>query len=253
MSYTKSACTTVKSARIRWMLLAFMAGTINSGGFLACGRWVTHVTGFATFFGIDLVTGEYKLALSMLIVPMFFLLGSFVSGYLIDVRQAAKKEPRYDIVMSMISAALIFCAIGGSYGLFGIFAETNSIESDISLLILLCFASGLQNALITTSSGAVIRTTHLTGMTTDLGIGLAKNIARRRDPNAIKSQNELVNNRIRSGIIVSFILGSAVGAYTFISFEYWGFLLPGAIALYATRLVFRHKKMKSMEPISEAV
>jgi uncharacterized membrane protein YoaK (UPF0700 family) len=66
-----------------------MAGTINSGGFLACGRWVTHVTGFATFFGIDLVTGEYKLALSMLIVPMFFLLGSFVSGYLIDVRLAA--------------------------------------------------------------------------------------------------------------------------------------------------------------------
>ena len=89
MSHENSSFFSQESARRRWLLLAFMAGTINSGGFLACGRWVTHVTGFATFFGIDLVTGEYKLALSMLIVPMFFLLGSFVSGYLIDVRLAA--------------------------------------------------------------------------------------------------------------------------------------------------------------------
>jgi uncharacterized membrane protein YoaK (UPF0700 family) len=241
LSYTKSEFTSLKSARRRWMLLAFMSGTINSGGFLACGRWVTHVTGFATFFGIDLVTAQYKLALSMLIVPLFFLLGSFFSGYLIDVRQAAKKEPRYDVVMVTITGILIFCAVGGGYGLFGIFRDTINVETDISMLILLCFASGLQNALITTSSGAVIRTTHLTGLTTDLGIGLAKNLAKRLTPTLTLNQNDLVNNRIRSGIILSFILGSAVGAYTFIEFEYWGFLFPAAISLYATSLVFKHK------------
>jgi uncharacterized membrane protein YoaK (UPF0700 family) len=222
-----------------------MAGTINSGGFLACGRWVTHVTGFATFFGIDLVTGEYKLALSMLIVPMFFLLGSFVSGYLIDVRLAAHREPRYDVVMSTISIALIFFAFGGSYGFFGIFKDSLLIETDIGLLVILCFASGLQNALITTSSGAVIRTTHLTGLTTDLGIGLAKGFAKRRDSKGSKSRKDLVNNKIRAGIIISFIIGSSVGAFTFISYEYWGFLLPAVISVYMTWLVFKQKKMKT--------
>ncbi len=245
MSQNKSSFVSPESARRRWMLLAFMAGTINSGGFLACGRWVTHVTGFATFIGIDLVTGEYKLALSILIVPMFFLLGSFVSGYLIDARLAAHKEPRYDIVMSTISIALIFCALGGGYGFFGIFKDKLLLESDISLLIILCFASGLQNALITTSSGAVIRTTHLTGLTTDLGIGLAKDLAKRLDSKASTNRRELVNNKIRAGIIVSFILGSSVGAFTFLTYEYWGFLLPAAISVYVTGLVFKHKKLKT--------
>jgi uncharacterized membrane protein YoaK (UPF0700 family) len=110
----------------------------------------------------------------------------------------------------------------------------------------LCFTSGLQNALITTSSGAVIRTTHLTGLTTDLGIGLAKNLAKRLDSKGSVNQNDLVNNKIRAGIILCFILGSSVGAFAFLSYEYWGFLLPAAISVYATWLVLKTKKLRTL-------
>ncbi len=42
-----------------WFLLSFNAGCINAGGFLATGRFVSHVTGFATFFGVDLANREH--------------------------------------------------------------------------------------------------------------------------------------------------------------------------------------------------
>lgn len=243
MSYTKSSVTTVQSARRRWVLLAFMSGTINAGGFLACGRYVTHVTGFATQFGIDMANREVDLALGMLLVPLFFLFGSFISGYLIDVQLEQKKEPRFDLVMLLMTVSLLICTICGNFGFFGEFRNSTYVKSDLVLLILLCFASGLQNALISTSSGAVIRTTHLTGLTTDLAIGIAKNMGAKK---LHQTRDELVNNQIRIGIIVAFIIGSTVGSVIFMRFEYWGFLLPAAISLYATRLVFRHKKQKKL-------
>jgi uncharacterized membrane protein YoaK (UPF0700 family) len=224
------------------MMLAFMSGTINAGGFLACGRFVTHVTGFAAFLGIDVANGEYALALGMLVVPLIFLLGSFVSGGLIDVRIREGREPRYDLVMLMVTTALVLSAVGGNLGWFGVFqGEGGAVQADIGLIILLCFASGLQNALISTSSGAVIRTTHLTGLTTDLGIGLAKALSA---PDAAATPHELVNNKIRAGIIGSFVLGSAAGTFAFLRLEYWAFLIPALISLYATQLVFRYKKKR---------
>lgn len=221
------------------MLLAFMSGTINAGGFLACGRFVTHVTGFAAFFGIDVANGQYTLALGMLVVPAVFLAGSFVSGWLIDVRLRQRKDPRYDLVMIMVTLLLLAATIAGNIGLFGRFHTGGvAVETDIGLLMLLSFASGLQNAMISTSSGAVIRTTHLTGLTTDLGIGLAKAISDRR---SIQRTKELVDNRVRVGLIMSFVAGSITGTVAFLKFNYSGFLLPTIISLYMTHLVLNHK------------
>jgi len=58
-----------------WFLLAFNGGMINAGGFLATGRFVSHVTGFATLFGIHLVNAKPDVALGALTVPLFFSLG----------------------------------------------------------------------------------------------------------------------------------------------------------------------------------
>lgn len=59
-----------------WMLMAFQAGVLNIGGFMACHRFVSHVTGFATFFGYELNQADSSHALGMLIVPLFFFIGS---------------------------------------------------------------------------------------------------------------------------------------------------------------------------------
>src|SRR4051812_35147259 len=84
---------------LHWFLLSFNAGCINAGGFMATGRFVSHVTGFATLFGVDLVNQQLEGAMGILSVPIFFLLGAFLAGLLIDRPILRKKKPHFDYVM----------------------------------------------------------------------------------------------------------------------------------------------------------
>src|SRR5438874_1149123 len=79
--FDQSASNTVV---LHWFMLSFNGGFINAGGFLATGRFVSHVTGFATLFGVGLTKNEANAALGILSVPIFFLLGAFIAGLLID-------------------------------------------------------------------------------------------------------------------------------------------------------------------------
>lgn len=56
---------------LHWSLLSFNGGCINAGGFLATGRFVSHVTGFATLFGVDMANSQIDAALGILSVPIF--------------------------------------------------------------------------------------------------------------------------------------------------------------------------------------
>jgi uncharacterized membrane protein YoaK (UPF0700 family) len=85
-----------------WMLMAFQAGVLNIGGFMACHRFVSHVTGFATFFGYEINQKDSSHAIGMLIVPLFFLLGAMVSAQLVDIRLKLHKKPKYYISFGLI-------------------------------------------------------------------------------------------------------------------------------------------------------
>ena len=61
--------------------------------------------------------------------------------------------------------SLVASACLGYFHFFGEFGEEVRLKRDYFFLALLCAASGLQNAAITTASGATVRTTHLTGLT----------------------------------------------------------------------------------------
>lgn len=219
------------SVVLHWFLLSLNGGFINAGGFLATGRFVSHVTGFATLFGVDLANQKVDVAIGILSVPLFFLLGAFVAGLLIDRPIHKNQRPHFDWVMTISAFALILAATGGESSKFGPFGETIGLQKSYLLLILLCLASGLQNAAITSSSGRSIRTTHLTGLTTDLGLGLSRLISFDFKDHAKK--NEIRANFLRVGSILSFIIGSALGAWIFMSIGFKGFLLPAAVALYA--------------------
>ena len=96
----------------QWLLLSFNGGYINAGGFLATGKFVSHVTGFATLFGVEVVNHAFRDALGLLSVPVFFLLGSFIAGLLIDRPLQLGRQPRFDYVMGF-SALCLFAATGG--------------------------------------------------------------------------------------------------------------------------------------------
>lgn len=225
---------------INWSLLAFLSGSVNAGGFLACHRFVTHVTGFATHFGIDILEQKYLDALGMVTVPVFFVVGAMGSAILVERRIELGRAPRYDLVMLLVALCMVVTALGGYFDWFGQFGDVARFQSDFFFLVLLCSASGLQNAAITSASKGSIRSTHLTGIATDLGIGLVKLF--HTDPaNRTVFRRRIRAQAIRVASVAAFILGSVAGAWLFVSVQYLGFLVPAGIALHVAGVAWRER------------
>ena len=213
---------------LNWFVLAFIAGSVNVGGFLACHRFVSHVTGFATQFGADFAYARWEQAFGMLTAPGFFLAGAMLAAWLIERRLHHDLRPRYGVAMSIVAGCFYLAAFGGWRGWFGRFGAPLNIRSDYFLLALLCTASGIQNAVVTSVSGAIVRTTHLTGITTDLGIGLVRILFPAADEGKLKRERQFT--KLRLGTITAFILGATAGAILHERYGYLAFLLPAFLA-----------------------
>ncbi len=209
--------------------MAFQAGSINAGALLSCHKFVTHTTGLATTFGTELAQGNVINALSFLSIPMFFLLGAMSSGFFVDSRIQKNRIPNYPAVMG--ASCFLLCAVflGGIAGQFGIFGGELDLTRHYLLLIMLAFTCGLQNGTVTSACGAVIRITHMTGLTTDLGIGLTRVLTHSHHLNS--RQNEVRANLIRLGIFASFSGGALVSTFLFLRHGYWGFLIPSLLGV----------------------
>jgi len=157
-----------------WSVLGFQAGFINAFGFLACGRYVSHVTGFGTQFGLALGDQRLSFALEMLGFPLFFIFGSFMSGAITIARIERGLKPHFEKVMFILPIIILMLIFLGQYGLFGTFGEQLILFHDFILLYFLSFLCGMQNGCFATLTRGQIRTTHLTGISTDIGSDLAR-------------------------------------------------------------------------------
>ena len=215
-----------------WFLLAFLGGNINAGGFLAAGRFVSHVTGFATLTGVSFEKGNFLEAVGLMSIPGYFLAGVMVSGYCTEKRRAVDIHgQKYAPVMWVVAILLALVTVGGAANFFGGFGVAANLGPDYFLLALLCWACGLQNAAITSASGSTVRTTHLTGLTTDLGLGIIRAEVHYASQEGRAADRKA--NLLRISTIISFFLGSLLGAFSYTRFHYLGFLLPMNLAIYA--------------------
>ena len=227
-----------------WFLLAFQGGALNTGGILAVHRFVSHVTGFATLAGVEGAQFHWMNMLGMLMGPGFFLIGVMVSAWLVERRRILGMRPRYSLIFSLIILNLVVVAVCGSLGFFGVFGEAFSYGRDYILLFLLAFTCGLQNAVISSASGgAVIRTTHLTGPTTDFGIGLVRLWTNRKHLHEHDEKHELFKNWCRIGVFASFVLGSLISAFIYMKVHFYGFYLPVFISLFVAIRLRAIKKL----------
>ena len=224
-----------KKNRFTWAFLAFQAGLVNIGGFFALNVYVSHTTGFSSLFSLSVLKGEFSKAFYFLSVPLFFILGAFFSATFTEIRRLKKHSPIYTHVMVLLSIIYLFVAVSGDLNFFGEFGKHVDSFGDFILLSLLSFSCGSQNGLFTTYSNSVIRTTHLTGLMTDLGIGLAKAII-------VKDRKEKGVNSLRILLILSFFSGAFFGALLFPRYDFIAFLVPSilsliiALRLYITRV-----------------
>ena len=148
--------------------LATVAGYVNSSGFVLIGSFTSHVTGNVGRFANDLALGNGPAALSAAMVASSFFAGAFLSSMAIESHPLGVPTRTYAgllLVEAGILAAFLL--------LFGTLAPVDA-GGHVVLAMLLCLAMGLQNSLVTRLSGAVVRTTHLTGAVTDLGIEAAR-------------------------------------------------------------------------------
>jgi len=231
---------------IIWLTMAFQAGAINTGGFLSCRRFVSHMSGYGTLIGTEVAKSNFSQMLLFISIPTFFILGTMISASLVDRRIQLRRRPMYPQVMFSIFILTSVVLVAGLQGFFGGFgAEITPHE--YLLLGALCIACGLQNATVTSVFGAVIRTTHLTGLTTDLGIGLVRVVTRCHSKHA----NEVRANWMRIGIISSFTLGSAFSSYFYLARGYWGFAIPASIAagLFIWSLIRFFSQPRKQRPV----
>ncbi|PNS07968.1 hypothetical protein Lysil_2144 [Lysobacter silvestris] len=188
--------------------LACIAGMVNVVGFLGFEHQaITHLTGTTSLLGAAIAHGDTRATLRLGGMALAFLAGAALSGMIIQ-DSTLRIGRRYGIVL-VLESLLLFLAIP----LFG----HDSIEGPL----LAAIACGLQNAMATTFSGAVIRTTHLSGMFTDLGIGIG---------HALRGLPLPKRRLMLSALIIgSFLGGGIIGGWLFVRFAYDALLLPAAL------------------------
>lgn len=228
------------TAATHWFLLSALAGTINAGSYMACQTFVTHITGFATMTGVAIAEGNISGALAALTVPLFFLAGVMIAAWLTTRRVQIGSTPRYAQTMLLVTACLVAAPMISLMESQGRFGDRFTVNHDYLLVAMLCMASGMLNGAITASSGGTIRATHLTGLVTDLGIGMIDSITRGGDESRIQKTRR--RNRFRLGTLAAFMCGSVAGALLFVRVGYRGFFAPAAVAFYAAIVGYRGQK-----------
>lgn len=215
-----------------WVLLTMAAGAVNAGAFLACRRFVTHVTGTVSLLGMD--SGAWGLMLDYAVVLACFIAGAMASVLAIDGRYHRGLAPLYALPLVIVAGLLSLVSLLGAQGLFGRFGGSVESLPDFAMLSLLSFAMGLQNAAVASSTGAVVRTTHLTGPATDLGVFLATCFFTAGEQRRLAFQRAM----LRLLKIGGFALGAALMVPAARHLGYTAFLVPASLVLGATALSF---------------
>lgn len=211
--------------------LAFVAGAANAGGFLAVHQYTSHMTGIVSSMADNIALGTWLPVLAGFGALTSFLAGAMSSAILVNFARRRNLSSEFALPLLLEAVLLLVFGVTG-----------NSLQRLHALFVpatvmLLCFMMGLQNAVITKISNAEIRTTHLTGTITDIGIELGR-LVYWNDPK-VQAARVLANRRRLRMLVTlaaSFFVGAIIGA---LGFKHLGFrcTVPLAAVLVALALV----------------
>jgi uncharacterized membrane protein YoaK (UPF0700 family) len=179
--------------------LSFVAGIVNIAGVLSVATLTTNVTGHFAFFAEEISLKNYNKALNIILYIFFFLLGAFICNLLVEI--VSRIKPRISHAFPMFIEIVILTIVG-------FLSNFNANYIAYSLL----FAMGLQNALVTNISQSVVRTTHLTGLFTDLGIELSQLFFYKKTTEMKRLTRSIF---LRISIILFFFIGGVLGGLLF--------------------------------------
>lgn len=219
--------------------LAWVAGYVNVVGVVVCGVAVSHVTGTVSALGRDVGDGEWLLLRVAAWVLAWFLVGAVVSG--LAIAAARSRGWRSVYVLPMAIEAFALAGFGVLVAQRGIAIETSSPLATGSLealqwsaVAIACLAMGLQNATITSISGGVVRTTHVTGVLTDLGIEVAGLMSSRGAgaSTSVAGRARLRRLALLASILGSFVFGAGIAAVAVPRLAAFAMVPPVAFLLF---------------------
>jgi len=211
-------------------LLSFVAGVVNVAGFLAIQRLTTNVTGHFAFFVDEVFKLNFWKGFIYFLYIFFFFLGSFSSSLIVEYTSRRNSSVTYT-VPTAIEALILF--------IIAVFGKQLILENPNLIAFALLYAMGMQNSLVTRISNAVVRTTHLTGLFTDLGIELSQLFFYTE---AAARKKLFISIKLRLTIISFFFVGGIIGGifYSAIGFSV---LLFGVVVLVGG-LIFDSMKLR---------
>jgi len=188
--------------------LAAVAGALNAAAFEAVGFFSANMTGNISSLSGHIAVGELLTGGFFLAIVAAFIAGSVVSTLLINFgrRRGIHGIYAYSILAEAILLALLGCAD----------LWLAAVHRGPVLILGLSFLMGLQNAIVTRISGARVRTTHVSGMATDIGIelGMLIDIARGREPEE-GAAPYWAKLRLHGMSIISFLVGGVIGVLVY--------------------------------------
>ena len=192
--------------------MAFVAGAVNAGGFLAIARYTSHMSGIISAIGDDFALNHFLSVLGGLSLLISFLAG--VATTAIIVNWGHRRKIHSEFALPLLLEAILLLV----FGLVGANLNMYLPLTVPAIALVLCFVMGLQNAIVTKASRAEIRTTHMTGVITDIGIELGKLVYWNKSAQA-NAQGYVKANRekLRTHLFIfgMFLIGGIVGAVSF--------------------------------------
>lgn len=184
------------------VILAGIAGASNAGGFFALGQYTSHMTGYLSQVADNLVGGHLAVVGTAVLAIASFTSGAVFCSFLVNWARHRKDRRQFALPLAIQGVFLACFAFGG---------VLTSTPGRLFALSCLCFIMGMQNATITKISGARIRTTHATGMITDIGIETGRALYGLVRPDSTVRANG-AKLRILLSLVGTYVLGGIVGA-----------------------------------------
>lgn len=224
--------------------LSWVAGYTNIVILAMCGVVISHVTGNVTHFGESVARLHWQNVIYFAMTILMFLLGAASSGIMTELttRRDPNSRYRYLLPMAVEALALTGVAIWALFHQHGPSHFVTESQTDVNyfwIVSLAAFAMGLQNATVTRISGAVVRTTHLTGVVTDLGLeGVqllfwywnktrGRSVDRHRRTWRIARRHPAPQRvALLASILLSFLIGVIAGTCAFHFFPAYAMMVP---------------------------
>lgn len=190
-------------------LLSFVAGVVNITGVLSVKTLTTNITGHFAYFAEEIMRKDFAAAITFFVFTLIFLLGAFTSNFISEY--VAKSNSNFSHIIPIALEILILAIVAS----FESPMNLDDFEGK-NLASAMLFAMGIQNSLVTKISQSTVRTTHLTGLFTDLGIELSQLFFYKKPEETKKLKTNIY---LRISIISFFFIGCVLGGFIYSFFN----------------------------------